>query len=209
MRAVLSFKTHSGWAVLIALGVNGKDLHILERSRVELVKSEDAVWAKQPYHSAEELEPKAARDLVKRGIAGARECAKREVRAASKRLHAAGHDIIGCAVLVGDPMPDWSVAEILSVHFRMHKAEGFLYQDVLVRAAEACQIPLAKVPLKQLNAKSAFDSKTKAVVQWISTLGKSVGPPWGKDQKEATLAATIALQELNLKSHLQNSELVW
>jgi hypothetical protein len=27
----------------------------------------------------------------------------------------------------------------------------------------------------------------------IAALGKSVGPPWGKDQKEATLAAMIAL----------------
>jgi hypothetical protein len=198
MKTVLSFKTHSGWAVFVALGYDGKDLHIVERSRVELVKTEDAVWAKQPYHSAEDLEPKAARDLVKRGIAGARECAMREMRAASKRLRAAGHDIIGCAVLVGDPMPDWSVAEILAVHFRMHKAEGILYQDVLVRAAESCQIPLVKVPLKELDAKTAFDSKTKAVVQWISSLGKSVGPPWGKDQKEATLAAAIAFHDSDI-----------
>jgi hypothetical protein len=198
MKAVISFKTHSGWAVLVALGFDGKDLHILERSRVELVKSEDAAWAKQPYHTAEELEPKAARDLVKRGITGARECAMREMRAAAKRLRAAGHDIIGCAVLVGDPMPDWNVAEILAVHFRMHKAEGILYQDVLARAAEACQIPLVKVPLKKLDAKTAFDSKTKAVVQWISSLGKSVGPPWGKDQKEATLAAAIAFHDSDI-----------
>jgi len=198
MKVVLSFKTHSGWAVLIALGDDGKDLHILERSRVELVKSADTAWAKQPYHAAEDLEPKAARDLVKRGITSAQECATRELRAAAKRMRTAGHDVIGGAVLVGDPMPDWSVGEILAVHFRMHKAEGVLYQDVLVQASEACQIPIVKVPLKQLDAKSAFDSKTKAVVQWISTLGKSVGPPWGKDQKEATLAAAIAFRDSDI-----------
>jgi hypothetical protein len=28
----------------------------------------------------------------------------------------------------------------------------------------------------------------------IASLGKSVGPPWGKDQKSATLAAMVALQ---------------
>jgi hypothetical protein len=28
----------------------------------------------------------------------------------------------------------------------------------------------------------------------LTTLGKTVGAPWGNDQKEATLAAMIALQ---------------
>jgi len=31
-------------------------------------------------------------------------------------------------------MPDWSTDEILAVHFRMHKAEGELFRDALVRA---------------------------------------------------------------------------
>jgi hypothetical protein len=30
----------------------------------------------------------------------------------------------------------------------------------------------------------------------VAALGKSVGPPWGKDQKDAALAAMIALQGL-------------
>ena len=29
----------------------------------------------------------------------------------------------------------------------------------------------------------------------VAGLGKSVGPPWGKDQKSAALAAMVALQE--------------
>jgi len=29
----------------------------------------------------------------------------------------------------------------------------------------------------------------------ITALGKSIGPPWGKDQKEAALAALVALNE--------------
>jgi hypothetical protein len=32
------------------------------------------------------------------------------------------------------------------------------------------------------------------VKQTIASLGKSVGPPWGKDQKDAALAALIALR---------------
>jgi hypothetical protein len=37
-------------------------------------------------------------------------------------------------------MPDWTTDEILAVHFRMHKAEGVLFQSALVRAAEKCKL---------------------------------------------------------------------
>jgi hypothetical protein len=30
-------------------------------------------------------------------------------------------------------MPDWSIDEILAVHFRMHKTEGVLFRDALAR----------------------------------------------------------------------------
>jgi len=45
------------------------------------------------------------------------------------------------------------------------------------RAEEVLNIPLARLR------------------RGILHLGRSVGPPWGKDQKEAVLAAMIGLQE--------------
>jgi hypothetical protein len=47
---------------------------------------------------------------------------KRQVRREQERKN----DVTACAVLVANPMPDWSIEEILGVHFRMHKAEGVL-----------------------------------------------------------------------------------
>src|SRR5205085_47722 len=66
------------------------------------------------------------------------------------RAQDAGHEVAACAVLVGDAMPEWSVDEILAVHFRMHKAEGLLFQDALVRAAATCSLRLVTVPTGQL-----------------------------------------------------------
>jgi hypothetical protein len=196
VKAVLGLKSHSGWAALVVLGVAGDDLHVIDRRRIELVREGDAKWAKQPYHAAEKLSPKLARDLVRRGVARARQIAAREVRAAVQRTHAAKHTVAACAVLVGDPMPDWSVDEILAVHFRMHRAEGALFQGVLGAAARACGIPLVAVPVKQLAAlaRATFGPRTSKMLTQIGLLGKSVGPPWGKDQKEAALAAAIALR---------------
>lgn len=197
MKAVLGLKSHSGWAALVVLGVDGGDLHVLDRRRIELVRKGDEEWAKQPYHAAENLRPETARGVVRRGIAAARQKAAREMRAAVRRTRAAKHELAACAVLVGDPMPNWSVDEILSVHFRMHKAEGALFQDVLATAARACGVTLVAVPVKQLatHARTAFGRRTSRICTQVALLGKSAGPPWGKDQKEAALAAAIALRE--------------
>ncbi|HEX6731505.1 MAG TPA: hypothetical protein VF074_15880 [Pyrinomonadaceae bacterium] len=190
MKVAFGFKAHSGWAALVVVGQNSGDPVIVDRQRIELVENE---WAKQPYHAAEDLKPAAARDLVKRGIQEAERNALREMRAAIKRETVRGNEVSACAVLVGEPMPDWSVDEILAVHFRMHKAEGVLFRDVLARAAERCGLKVVAVPEKQLAEYGALNTSARTLAQKVATLGKSVGPPWGKDQKDAALSALVAL----------------
>jgi hypothetical protein len=118
------------------------------------------------------------------------------MRAAAKRAREAEHEIVACAVLIADSMPHWSVEEILAVHLRMHKAEGVLFRDALGRAADACGLRLVAIPEKLLTeqAESALATSASALMKRVATLGKSAGPPWGRDQKDAALAAMIALQ---------------
>jgi hypothetical protein len=196
MKVAFGMKVHSGWAALIVLGTRSGELQVVDRCRVELVEKDEASWAKQPYHAAESLNTGDARDLVKRGRETARRIAVREMRAAIKRTRQAGHEVTVCAVLMVDPMPDWTVDQILAVHFRMHKAEGVLFRDALARAATACGLKLLGIPEKQLDehAERALGSSVNSLRKMIALLGKSVGPPWGKDQKDASLAAMIALQ---------------
>jgi hypothetical protein len=191
--AAFGFKAHSGWAALVVVGRHDGELMVLERSRVVLVEEE---WAKQPYHAAENLDPADARKIVKRGIDAAKRIAVREMRSAVKRTRGSGFEVRNCGLVIGNPMPDWSVAEILAVHFRMHKAEGVLFRDVLAKAADDCELRLVTVAEKSLlqHAQSALKTSASSLSRQIVELGKSVGAPWGKDQKEATLAAMIALQ---------------
>ena len=191
-QAAFGLKAHSGWAALVVLGARDGDLQVLERGRLELVEE---AWAKQPYHAAEELSPAEARRVVKRGIDAAKRIALREMRAAVKRTGESGFEVRGCGLLVGEPMPDWSVAEILAVHFRMHKAEGVLFRQVLAEATAACDLKLAPIPEKLLleHAEATLATTASSLSQKIAALGKSTGAPWGKDQKDAALAAMIAL----------------
>lgn len=196
MKVAFGMKAHSGWAALVGLANPGDELQVVDRRRIELVAENDASWAKQPYHTAEDLNAADARVLVRRAIESARRNALREIRLALKRARAAGYEVDACAVLMGQPMPDWTVEEILAVHFRMHKAEGVLFRDVLARAATACGLRFVRVPEKELAeyAEQALATSTNRLHKTIASLGKSVGPPWGKDQKDASLAAMIALQ---------------
>lgn len=181
-------KAHSGWAALVAVAEERGALTVAARRRLELIDPADAHWSKQPYHAAEGLDPDEARDVVARGIAAARQIAARELRAAVEELQNEGRKVAACAVLLGAPMPAWSVDEILAVHFRMHKAEGELFRNALVRAAEACRIRFVGIPENALATRADAELHER-----IAALGKSVGPPWGKDQKEAALAAWLAL----------------
>jgi hypothetical protein len=191
VRAAFGLKARTGRAVLVTLAGGADEPQLIERSQFLLLPE----GAFAPYHAAEGLAPAEARESVRRSIADAHRLAESGIREAARRIAAAGHELSGCAVLVGTGMPDWSTDEILAVHVRMHKAEGELFRDVLVAGARACDLPLTTLP-----DKSALDDAAKKLGLTrapldarLAALGKSAGPPWGKDQKEAAAAALAAL----------------
>lgn len=194
MKVALGLKAHSGWAALVCMASERGEVRVTRRTRIELVDP-DAMWAKQPYHAAEMLENRAACELVTRATQHVRRVAVRQLREMVSQCQASGDELVGCAVVTPQPMPAWSTTDILAVHFRMHKAEGVLFPDALCRAAEACGVALVPVPEKQLHtlAKDILGAPLDRVMESVTTLGKLVGAPWGRDQKLATLAALIAL----------------
>jgi hypothetical protein len=199
MNVAFGFKAHSGWAALVVVGKESDESVVVDRRRIELV---EASWAKQPYHAAEGLESQKARDLVNRAVESVHRVALSEMKAALSRERERKNEVVGCAVLVGTPMPAWSTDEILAVHFRMHKAEGVLFQNALVRAAEKCKLKTLPVFEKELLtlASNQLGTRPDLLVKHIALLGKSVGPPWGKDQKDAALAALMAIRRTQLGS---------
>jgi hypothetical protein len=194
MRVALGWKAHSGWAALVAVGGDLREPRVVERSRIALVP-EDEPFAKAPFHAGERVGGAEAIEIAERGVASVQRAAPLAIRSALKRCTDAGHEVCGCAVLVGSGMPAWSTDEILAVHFRMHKAEGELFRDALVAGSRACDLVLTTLP-----DKSALDAAAKALATTrakldatLAALGKAVGAPWGKDQKEAAAAALVAL----------------
>jgi len=189
MRVALGLKARTGRAILVAIGAPDP-ARVLQRTELKLLPSGDFA----PYHAAEGLPSAAAHKRVDRSIAAAHRLAEEGIRNAIETLAGAGHEVCGCGVLVGGDMPPWSTDEILAVHVRMHHAEGLLFREVLVAGARACGL----VPTT-LREKAALDEATSMLGlkradldSRLLALGKTVGAPWGKDQKEAAAAALVA-----------------
>jgi hypothetical protein len=192
LKVAFGLKAHSGWAALIVLGIDRRQTQIVDRRRIELVEEE---WQKQPYHAAEELDGNEARRVVERGVKSAFRISRREITAAVKRAERVGHQVVSCGVLMGASMPNWTVEQILAVHFRMHKAEGVLFREALAKGAEENELKVIRVPEKELYefaALSLADSAVSLQAQ-VAALGKAIGAPWGRDQKDSAIAALIAL----------------
>jgi hypothetical protein len=190
MRVALGLKARTGRAILVAVG-GSPDLQVLERSEMRLLPE----GAMAPYHAAEGLPSRAAQKSVERDIAAARRLAEQGIRSANKSLTAAGHAVCGCGVLIGDGMPAWSTDEIIAVHVRMHHAEGELFRNVLVHGGKACGLSVVTLP-----EKTAFDAAAHALGisrseldSRLAALGKTIGPPWANDQKQAAAVALVAL----------------
>src|SRR5688572_10507 len=191
MRVALGLKARTGRAALVAVAGDAHAPQFIERSQIQLLP--DGAFA--PYHAAESLPSAEARESVRRSIASAHSLATSGIREAARRVADAGHELCGCAVLVGSGMPNWSTEEILAVHVRMHKAEGELFRDVLLAGARACDLALTTLPEKSAldDAARMLRIRREQLDARLAALGKSAGPPWGKDQKEAAAAALVAL----------------
>jgi hypothetical protein len=195
-RVAFGVKAHSGWAALVGIRERGAALEVVERRRLALVDAKDAGWAKAPYHAAEGFDAADAEDVVARGIASAYQGAEQALADALATRRAQGDEVVGCGVLLGSGMPAWSVAEILAVHMRMHKAEGELFRGALARGAERLGLACIGVREKELEAAAvqALSLGAEALAERLAEAGRRAGPPWARDQKEAALAAWIALR---------------
>ena len=183
MRTALGFRAHSGWAAMVAVaGTMGAPL-VLERRRI-VIADPEMPGSKQPYHAAVGLPLSKAEALVRKAIESSRALAFEALSVTVKTLRTKGHEVVGCAVLLGSGKALPGLERVLASHTLIHTAEGEMFRDVLTFAARDCRLPVTAVREKGLDA---------ALLKRIGSLGKLIGPPWTQDQKYATLAALEAL----------------
>ena len=191
--AALGFAPHSGWAVVVAVGLDGGRKgapRVLYRGQVEM--ADDALpGARQPYHALEGLPlPEAERGLLRFQAAAAR-LARAGVKQVVAAVQREGHTPRAAGILDSSGRQGRSLAAILAAHPLIHTADGEHFRAALSLAAGACGLTVARVAQKELAARaaSALRQPADALLATAAALGKALGPPWKADHKAASLLA--------------------
>jgi hypothetical protein len=183
-RAVIGFREHSGWAVLVALGGEDASPRVLLRGRVELL--DDPGLPAQVYHAAVGLGLDEAAELIATVERSARAAARTVVDTAVAELK----DYEVAAVALGldrAELPE-DLAKVLSNHTSLHVGEGELY-------AEACGLRAVRHDFRSLP-ETAAPVLGGDVRDRIAAWRREIGPPWARDHKDAALAAWLTLATL-------------
>jgi hypothetical protein len=159
---------------------------VVRRERVTLL--EDAS-VREPYHAAVGLPLEEARALI-----GSVEDAAASTAASMISSFAASLGSVAAIGVVGGTrrMPT-ELPRILASHALLHASERDLYEQAVIEGADRAGLPVTTVPATGRLFDHASQVLGINLGPSLAALGKSVGPPWQKDHREATAAALVAL----------------
>jgi hypothetical protein len=192
--AAVGFRAHSGWTALIALAVNNGVPTVLVRERIHLVETFTYEF-RQPYHTAEKLQPDEGRAFVSRVQSEAQRLAFDAIRRLKAELNERGYSLDRCGLLLASGMPLPSLDRILASHSLIHAADGELFREALLHASARCGLKPLAVKERELldSASRALRRKPDDLTHRIAGVGRPLGPPWSQDEKLASLVAWLAM----------------
>jgi len=192
----LGFSVHTGWAALVAVSIPAAgEIGLLDRRRIVMIPDGDREEPRFVYHAARELSLPEAELRVRSSSERAQRNAGEAIDAAVKDLGTTGSRIVASGVVGGGRTPSGSLEAILSSHSLVHAAEGALFREAVRAASESRDLRITEVPAKQLAALAArrLGLSPAKLETLLAQVGRQAGPPWAKDQRDACLAAVIAL----------------
>jgi hypothetical protein len=194
-RAALGIRMHSGWGVLVAVSNDNGKLEIIERRRI-VTMDPQIPGAKQPYHFAETLKLAEAEKHIAKCAAVSERLGFAAVEQLLRELDARNYRVAASVIILASGRPLPPLPKILASHPLLHTAEGEFFREAIKRACERLKLSVSAIRERDLDerAKEALGNAASCVQRRISTMGKSIGPPWTKDHKTTALAAAIILQ---------------
>jgi hypothetical protein len=166
VQAALGVSIHTGWGACVVVAGSLRKPQVLANQIVRVLDDSKRFC----FHMAAEMDRAEAREW----LTAVRIEAVANARRALRPLVSDGVRV-GAVVARNGEVGD--LDRVLAAHPRIHTAEGFFYRDVFCAAAP---IAWRVVPPAALDA---------------ARVGKIAGPPWGRDQRLAALAAWMALDD--------------
>ena len=192
--AAVGFRVHSGWAAAVAVCGPMKAPVVLDRRKIQLVKTFSYAY-RQPYHTAEKMALPEAKSFVRGVQSDANRLAVLALRSMLSDLAEGGFQITRTALLLASGRALPGLEKIIASHALIHTADGELFREALRAACSRCGLPLEGIKEKALFADSVkvLGVQAAALKHRITSLGKGLGPPWSQDEKFAALAAWLSL----------------
>jgi hypothetical protein len=167
---------------------------VILRERLEMA---DAALAgsKQPYHALERRPlPEAQRELAQ-FRASATALAVKGLRSLLARARTSGAEPGSAGILDSAGRSGVTLEAILASHALIHTADGEHFRAALACACGELGLAVIRVPARELSQRAAASLRKPAqeLAAAVSELGRTVGPPWGADQKSAALLAWLLL----------------
>jgi hypothetical protein len=174
-------RSHSGWAVVVAVAGPPAAPVVLARRRADLL---DGILPAQPYHAASEagLGQPEATELIGKVEELAATRAEAVLGEMATSMQAAGTSVPSVAVVSRDRALPEDLGRILASHPLLHAAEGDLYEQALSEGARRAGLAVIRV-----------EPAAIPVFPGLVAVARTVGPPWQKDHKMAAAAALSAL----------------
>src|SRR5205823_555694 len=149
----------------------------------------------QPYHSAEKMLRRPAREFISRMRAEARRLARRAIRDVQSDLRKQGLKLTQCARLLASGRPLPGLDKILASHALIHTADGELFREALLHASSRCGLRDFRIKERELldRAEQVLRLNGNGLMRRVAELGRPLGSPWSQDEKFATIAAWLAL----------------
>jgi len=187
-RAALGFKLHTGWGTLVAVAGAPGNIRILLRRRIELMPP-GKTMPRFVYHEAAELSAAEAAGLVEQAAGAYQAAAHAALEQVLKDLRSLDVRIGGAGIPTGSTTLPASLAAILGSHALIHAAEGILAQKAVMAACEGLGLKVTCTREREL-----LTTLGGGVRKELDGLRKTLGPPWGADQKTAAAAGMVALR---------------
>ena len=176
---------HSSSAIVVAVSGSAASPDVVHREVVTLV---DDASMSEPYHVAAGVPFDDAPALIASVAEAATVAAVTAIRAFVSSLGP-----VAAVGVVGGNRKLPELSRILVKHALLHAADRDLYENAIVEGATRAGLPVTTIPATGKLFDDASLVLGVALAPSLAALGKSIGPPWQKDHKEATAAALVAL----------------
>ena len=154
-----------------------------------------ALHDRQAYHAAGGLPLDRAEKLISDAVKVAHRRAKDAVGNIVKVAARVGTEVGAGAVLMSAYQGPSTLAATLRSHPACHAAEGQMTRDAFIAACDALGLEVVTALEREIDdvAAAALGLGPATLAARVKEMGVAVGSPWRKPEKQAAMAAWLAL----------------